>query len=289
MSSRIHERRRLAAFVALVLLVSWGAWSAAAAGGGEWTRSPTVLLFALGGAGPLLATLVLVRGTLGAGERRRFVRRVLDPRPVLGRWGLVVVGIACVPPVVARWLHGSFQGDAGPSSGFAWPGAGALVGIALFNLVAALAEEPGWRGYAYDRARALASPRAASLAIGVVWMLWHVPLYFVEGTFQNGHGFGSLGFFAYSLALPPTAVLFGWVVARTDWSIFAAVLLHLLDNAAGEVVDLSAAAQVYRLLILVALAAAAWWMWDAGTGARRQPGRVISSGTTQASNSSPLT
>lgn len=288
-STPLRERRRLAAFFALVLLVSWGAWVAAAVGGAEWTSFPTVVLFVLGGAGPFIATVVLVRGTLAARERRRFVQRVLDPRPVLGRWGLVVVGIACVPALSARWLHGVLQDDAGPWGGFAWPSVGALAGIVLFNLLASVAEEPGWRGYAYDRAREIGGARAASLGIGVFWMVWHVPLYFVEGTFQNGHGFGSLGFFVYSLALPPTAVLFGWVVARTGWSITAAVLAHVLDNAAGEILDLSADAQVYRMLILVVLAVLAWWRWDAGRDARRQPGRVMSSGTTQASNSSALT
>jgi membrane protease YdiL (CAAX protease family) len=275
------------AYVVLVFAVSWGAWWVAALGGGEWTSFPTVLLFALGGAGPLVATGVLVCTTLAADRRRAFARRVVDPRPVANRWLLVIVALTVGPALAGQWLAAA-AGDDGAWRGVEWPGLAAFAGIVAFNLVASLAEEPGWRGYAYDRARGLVSPRAASLLVGGIWLLWHVPLYFVEGTFQNGHGFLSQGFFAYSLALFPTAVIFGWVVARTGFSVFAAVLLHLVDNVAGEVLGLSVAAEAGRALVLTVVALIVWRAWKPGEP-HPPEGRVIASGTHQASNSSPLT
>lgn len=284
-----------------MLAVSWGAWWAAALGGGEWTSFPTVLLFTLGGAGPLIATVVLVCTTLAADRRRAFARRVVDPRPVANRWLFVIVALTLAPALAGQWLAAA-AGDDSAWRG-EWSGPAAFAGIVAFNLVASLAEEPGWRGYAYDRARSFMSLRAASLLIGGVWLLWHVPLYFVDGTFQNQHGFPSQGFFAYSLALIPTAVIYGWVVARTGFSVFAAVLLHLMDNVAGEVLDLSVDAQLGRALVLSVVALVVWRSWTPGepparragvqakTGDGPQPpeGRVIASGTTQASNSSALT
>lgn len=301
MNDRPRERRRLAAFFILVFAVSWGAWWAAALGGGEWTSFPTVLLFTLGGAGPLIATVILVRTTLARDRRCAFVRRIVDPRPIANRWLIVIIALTLAPALAGQWLAAA-AGDGSAWHG-EWRGPASFAGIVAFNLVASLAEEPGWRGYAYDRARSFMGLRAASLLIGGVWLLWHVPLYFVDGTFQNQHGFMSQGFFAYSLALIPAAVIYGWVVARSGFSVLAAVVLHLVDNVAGEVLDLNVGAQLGRALILSVVAVLLWRSWrtgeppvsrprvQTGTGGGPQPpeGRVIASGMTQASNSSALT
>jgi membrane protease YdiL (CAAX protease family) len=253
-------------YFALVFAVSWTGWIAAAATGRQWTGMPVVLLFVLGGSGPLVAALILTRTSLDRDARRRFWLRVVDPRGVTPSWYLLILVLGVAPALLAVLLRGLWDGgwETAPAQ---WPALSALVGILLFNLIASLAEEPGWRGCALDRLMERVSGRAAALAIGCVWLLWHVPLYFVEGTFQQGHGIFSLGFFGYSLALLPSAVLLGWVVVKTGGSILAAVLLHLVENVSGEVLEIDPATQAIRVVVLVIVAAAVWRSWrpeDAG-------------------------
>lgn len=47
-----------------------------------------------------------------------------------------------------------------------------------------LAEEFGWRGYALPVLQDRLGWRAASLGLGLVWGVWHLPLFFIDGTAQ---------------------------------------------------------------------------------------------------------
>lgn len=49
-------------------------------------------------------------------------------------------------------------------------------------------EEPGWRGYMQKGMNHILNPLIGSLIVGVFWMLWHIPLFFIENTYQNGLG-----------------------------------------------------------------------------------------------------
>jgi uncharacterized protein len=55
-------------------------------------------------------------------------------------------------------------------------------------------EELGWRGSALDRLQARMRPLAASMALGLSWSLWHLPLFWISGTTQAGLGSNTLDF-----------------------------------------------------------------------------------------------
>ena len=62
-----------------------------------------------------------------------------------------------------------------------------------FQLQKLFIEELGWRGYVLDRLQEKRSALVSSLILGVVWSLWHLPLFFVQGSYQAGLGVGTLG------------------------------------------------------------------------------------------------
>jgi uncharacterized protein len=47
-------------------------------------------------------------------------------------------------------------------------------------------EEPGWRGFALKRLLKSYNPFLSSIFIGIVWAIWHLPHFFIEGTSQAG-------------------------------------------------------------------------------------------------------
>lgn len=46
-------------------------------------------------------------------------------------------------------------------------------------------EEPGWRGYALAKLQSRYNALVASLILGVLWAVWHLPFFFIEGSAQS--------------------------------------------------------------------------------------------------------
>ncbi len=88
-------------------------------------------------------------------------------------------------------------------------------------------EEFGWRGYALPRLLAHFDALRASLILGAVWWLWHLPLVFIPGKFMTG----SLALFVLlAVEIILMTVLFTWIYNNTGGSVLAAILFHTSMN-----------------------------------------------------------
>jgi membrane protease YdiL (CAAX protease family) len=104
-----------------------------------------------------------------------------------------------------------------------------LVLLPVFFLILALTdglgEEPAWRGFALPRLLTRHNALVASLIVGVLWALWHLPLLWMEGAtrFQEP---------VWPILVDNTAksVLFTWVFLNTRGSLLLAILLHAATN-----------------------------------------------------------
>jgi uncharacterized protein len=84
-----------------------------------------------------------------------------------------------------------------------------------------MGEEVGWRGYALPRLQGRMSALSASLLLGLVWALWHLPYYTIIGHPLEGSFFGWT-----ILGLPAIAILFTWVYNNTRGSLLLALMFH---------------------------------------------------------------
>ncbi len=108
-------------------------------------------------------------------------------------------------------------------------------------------EEAGWRYILQPNIEKMLPFSIATLLTGAIWMLWHVPLFFMVGTSQQNMNFGAFFVFLISFS-------FSLAVIRTlTKSIWLCVLFHAALNAAGTVfaVDLSSMNTVIFSLIMV--------------------------------------
>jgi membrane protease YdiL (CAAX protease family) len=219
-------------YFAIALGWSWLFWAAHAGSGGagEPSGSP---LFLIGGAGPFLAAVALTSLRESAEVRRSFWIRVVDARRIRGAWWLAALLLH--PALVALAFATEVAlGGARPALDAPLGSAGATLGLVVFAFwFGPLPEEIDWRGFALDRLRSRLGPVAASLVLGGVWALWHVPLFFVPHTFQAGLEPGSLRSGIFLASLLPLSVLIGWVYEGTARSTLAAALVHFSGNLCG--------------------------------------------------------
>jgi membrane protease YdiL (CAAX protease family) len=95
-----------------------------------------------------------------------------------------------------------------------------------------LSEEIGWRGYALERPQTRWNALTSSLIIGLVWALWHLPLFMMEGTSQHELGLPFIGFLVGFVA---NSILYTWLYNNTKQSLWSAILLHWLFTYAAQV------------------------------------------------------
>ena len=89
-----------------------------------------------------------------------------------------------------------------------------------------LTEEPGWRGFALPRMLDRWAPLVASLILGVIWFVWHLPLLIQDTT---GTQRPLVPYFVVVLAL---SVLATWLWSAAA-SVFIVIVFHAAINSAG--------------------------------------------------------
>ena len=88
-----------------------------------------------------------------------------------------------------------------------------------------LGEEIGWRGFALPRFQEILGSLGGSIANGVFWALWHLPLFFMPGSSQYGH---SVLLFIYLLTC--WSITMAVFVGKSQGSVIPAILFHVAVN-----------------------------------------------------------
>ncbi|MBW4465723.1 MAG: CPBP family intramembrane metalloprotease [Pegethrix bostrychoides GSE-TBD4-15B] len=220
---------RLMAFFALTFAWSWICWLLASI---IRPGLPTVgiMLFIAGSFGPGIAAIAVVRYTDSQDGLHRWLRRSLQWR-VGWRWLALSFFLPLAVMGLAAAGHIALGGTIAPS-----PAAGhVLLAVVNFGLVllfgGPLGEEFGWRGYALPVLQERYSWRVASLFLGGVWGLWHLPLFYVADTTQS-----HLPFDLFMVSTVALSVLFAWLFNHTEGSVLPALVLHTAVNAWGWVI-----------------------------------------------------
>lgn len=257
---RLRRLYRPGAFFALDLALTWGPlWFLVIAQRSGWLEESFALL-ALAGGSAMISAAVFVHLTRAPGFARDFWLRAIDPRRIGPGWWPVILVLQLAINVLAVVLSLPLGGDPAQLHLAQAFTTAPLAFLAWMLVFGPIPEELGWRGYGLDALRTRMSLLWASIVLGLIWALWHLPLVFVEGTFQRGLLAYPPALAAYFLAFVPTSILMGWIYYRTNRSTLSAILFHFAGNAAGEMLPLELPTRVIQAgitaLIAVAVVAA---------------------------------
>jgi len=252
-------------FLGLTLGLTWLFWFLAAALDQAVPPWVVTILHFLGGLMPLAVAVGLTHLKHNRPFQRDYWRRIVDFRRISPGWYAVIFLLFPLKSGLAA-LIAVLQGGQGiapeAAAGLADQPLLIVPTLIFWLLFGPLPEEPGWRGYALDGLQVRHSALTASLMVGVVWSLWHLPLFLIAGTFQAEQvGFGTLGFWFYMVSLPIEAILYTWIYNNTGRSTLSAILFHFVGNAFGELFALSAQAEVYNFVLSIVAALLVVVIW----------------------------
>ena len=184
-------------------------------------------LFLAGGFVPSLLAIILTWKKEGVSGLRLLGRRIIQFK--LGwRWYgytfLIVITGTVGQLIINKLLGNNFNGV------LFWEQLGIFLPLLILG---PLSEEIGWRGYALARLQTRWNALTSSLIVGLVWALWHLPLFMMVGTSQHELGLPFIGFL---VGLMANSIIYTWLYNNTQQSIWSAILLHWLYTYAVEVV-----------------------------------------------------
>jgi uncharacterized protein len=213
------------------------------------------ILHYAGGIMPTFVTLLLLYLYCNPQERNDFWQRLVDLKRINKAWYAVILltvpFLTLIGVLFDIVLGGTGIKLAAASNIILNPVL--LIPFAVFIfLFGPLPEEMAWRGYALDGLQVKWSSLSSSLILGTAWTLWHLPLFFIEGSYQNGLGVGTQQFWLYMLDKIPQSILMTWIYNNNRRSTATAVLFHFMINFVGELIDLSLQAEIIYI--------ASWWI-----------------------------
>jgi membrane protease YdiL (CAAX protease family) len=222
---RAADRRGFVAVFADIVRARPLVWFFLLAFAFSWWSSIIVLVTGSGppilGFGPFLAAVAVLALTVGKPGLKALFRSMVRWRVAL-RWWAVAVLTPIVLTVLATALNVALGAPMPTSEELSrWPDAlvTALL-ILCIPFIGGAWEEPGWRGYALPRLLMSRTPMAASLVLGVIWAVWHIPL-FLTGD-QHWSDLVLVIF---------VSVVFTWLFQNALQSVLITMVLHATNNA----------------------------------------------------------
>lgn len=245
--------------VALYFVLSFAlAWTVWIVGGVHYSDVTAVAV--LGGWAPTISAVIVSIVSGGRPPLRELFGRLMKWRVHFGYYAFAILstlGLVGLAAGIEALLGGSLPKLALIAQRFGLPGDQPLLFILVTPLIylvtilgGPLAEELGWRGYAQPRLQARIGPTWAGLVIGIIWSLWHLPLF---RFFPSAVASIPLHFYVPLVSL--LGMLFAWLYNRTGGSVLLCILYHAGVNFALGGLGGHLAQQARGMTIVLILAA----------------------------------
>lgn len=212
-------------YLAGTILWSYTGYGLLLFSGLPWYGFPGGLIMMLAGLGPAISATSLRAIEGGRQAAIEHLKASFDPKDTQVSHLLVLllllISISLLPALIAPASEAPFFSPGPPLF--------LLIGLVFGGL-----EEVGWRAYGQRALERHHSPLIASLIIGGFWALWHLPLFFLPGTYQAGLGLVSIEGAVFFSALVIGSPLYAWLLHLRRATPFIPLLYHGASNVVRE-------------------------------------------------------
>ncbi len=168
----------------------------------------------------LVAFALIVRRT-GFGGLRRYFGRLFDVGVPWQWWAFVLLALPAVK-ITGAILNGTPVGGWLVVQPF-----GDVLGITVFMLFLGPVEEFGWRGFLLPLMQRVMTPALAGLIIGVLWAVWHIPAFFLDGAPHT-----AWSMLPFIIGVSSVGVIMAVAYNKTKGNLLFPILLHWQLNVA---------------------------------------------------------
>ncbi len=231
---------RIQEYLLITFFISWLSWGILILLTGfnviKFQSVIGVILFLIGGFGPTISAIMCIDGKFSF---RKLWKFITDHKKKTIGYLLFFVALMVGSVVLSytqadkrSWCH-LFDTTTPQSVCFGQVFLSAIVAFIIITLIGGGNEELGWRGTLQPlmekvlgkkiKNRAL-SFIVATLCVGLIWALWHLPLWFVAGSTQQGINYG--------LFVLSCIMLSFWLacIYRKTGSVLYCMIIHGLVN-----------------------------------------------------------
>lgn len=165
-------------------------------------------------------------------------------------WAVVVFALIVVFSILLSLLFGQSLKQFSFTDDFSFTGVG--IGTAFVTItLASIIEEVGWKGYCEDSIGQYMNWFWESLLFGALWSLWHLPLIFIQGTYQAGLMVNPLYVINFFISGIPLGYIITWVYLVSDRSILACMIFHLFVNFMQEKIAMTPETKCLETIVVI--------------------------------------
>ena len=218
----LGERKRFLREVSLFMIytfsISWLCWIIIIIGNeffdvlwyGELLTWIPMLIAALG---PMFGAYIIYRRSIKKVPFRSFIKLVVNINIDKKAW--LFFGLFTCWRFLMVWVAFGIQEPASIIYMF--------INLPL-SIIGGGLEEVGWRGYLQPKLENMTNYIISTLVVGLIWSVWHLPLWFISGTVQSALPFVGYAFLAIILSFSFTTLY------KYTNNIFLVVLSHAWFN-----------------------------------------------------------
>ena len=273
-------RYRPVRFYGTVFALTWAFWFAAAFIGRSMADNDggiSLVLMFFGLLAPpvtALLTILLSKSAALKKDLRDKLVGLFRVRPFIVIGAIILFGAIIAVSILLSTLFGQSISQFAFADDFSFAGGGA---VALLTIVlAAFFEELGWRGYAEDSIAFYCSWWKESVIFGVVWALWHLPLFLIPDTYHYNILHASPWFAVnFVMSILPLGFIFTWVYVKNERSIFACMFFHFFVNFLQEKIAMTQTTKCVETFVLFLVAGGIVWLNREMFFEKRHIGRLL--------------
>lgn len=179
-------------------------------------------------------------------EKKEYWLSVIDFKRISFKWYFMILSLPIMLKLFASIIDARF--NLHTIEFYMSDDMNLFYGLALL-FFGPIPEELGWRGIALPELQKKFSLAFTVLFLGLMWGTWHLPLFFLKGTYQFQLGLFTPLFWIFMLEILFDSVIYGVIYNETKGSLLAAIIFHYLVNIIGEAFVITLRAEIISFIL----------------------------------------